>query len=185
MLCSPCSDTPSLVVALLAVGLGAAACGPGDVEQYNHPGRITSVGPVSFEDSSLLVDYTLFDREGDDLAVEVGVCPEDDQEPGVDCPTPVAGAGGDGRRRLPTAPGGEDVAHRLSWNVGCGRVDAESCVETQLDQAYVVHLRVEGTDRTVSSEPFTLGDDFAIDELPACDPSAGTIPEPCSPDSDE
>lgn len=180
-----CHIAPSTfaTVALLA-GLLFAGCGPGDVEQYNHPARITSLGPVEFQENSLLIDYTLFDREGDDQALQVGVCTKN-VDRGVDCPIPVGGVGGDGRDRLPTVPEGSDVPHRLSWNLGCGLVDGNSCVETDLDQSYVVHMSLEGRDRTVSSAPFTLSEEFGLEELPSCDRSAGRIPEPCSPDTDE
>ena len=168
---------------LLAAALvTAVACGPGDVDQYNQPAQITSVGPVAFDGSAVLIDYTLDDAEGDDQAISVGICPEDD-DGGVDCPTPVSGAGGDGRTRLPTTPRGTDVLHRLSWNVGCGRVDDDQCLETDPETTYVAYLSIDGNDRTVASPPFSLSG-LGADTVPACDTSIRAVPEPCQPDDD-
>jgi len=178
-----CPLTPA---AFLVAALGiAAVTGTGcvdQVDQYNQPGRITSIGPIRYDGSAVLIDYTVVDPEGDDQAIAVGVCPADD-EGSPDCPTPVPGTGGDGHRSLTTSPRGEDVEHVLSWNVGCGRAGDGECPETDLETSYVADVSIEGSDETISSAPFSLAD-LGADEIPACDTSIRAIPDVCQPEDD-
>ncbi|MFB6374768.1 MAG: hypothetical protein ABEN55_16980 [Bradymonadaceae bacterium] len=172
------SSTALVCAALAAIALAGAGCVT-PVEQYNQPGRITSVGPVEFDGSSVLINYTLLDPEGDDQSLQVGICPKD-KEGSTDCPTPVTGAGGDGRQSLPTPPRGENVSHVLAWNVGCGRVADGNCPKTKLETSYVAYLSLEGSEKTVSSAPFSLAD-LGADEVPACDTTIRAIPDACQP----
>lgn len=172
---------------LICLGLfgapGGLGCGE-DLSTVNQSARVTSVGPVIPHDWGVYVQYTLRDAEADDQSVTVQICPTDEAD-AEDCPVPVQGAGGDGRSSLPTLPAGTDVPHRFSWNAGCGLVDADSCVQSELSTEYVARIRIDAPDDTedaepgfVTSEPFTL-EDIGLQEIPECDPSAGSIPEPC------
>lgn len=166
------------IAALLAFVI--VGCGGDTPSQFNQSPSITSVGPLQYDGTNLVVEYTLRDAEGDDQSVSVGICEGEPPSDGI-CPVPVEGAPSDGLSSLPTVPEGEDVAHRFAWNVGCGRVDSGSCEPTALDQEYVVRIRLDGTDEAVASESFTLGGDFDAETVPSCDESAGTIPNPCPP----
>lgn len=172
------------MIALLASSVGISACGEPNVSQYNRPPNLTSIGPISFDGNSVLVEYTLRDREGDDQSIEVDVCERSPDSPDV-CGTPAEGAASDGRNFLPTVPRGEDVEHRFAWNVGCGRVWGGSCLETELDASYGFRIRLKRHDQTIDSESFRLGEEFEMESVPACDTSAGQIPEPCPPAPEE
>lgn len=175
-----------LLVALLAIGI--AGCGGDTPEQFNQSPSITSIGPLNFDGTSLVVNYTLRDAEGDDQSVYVGVCALDEpsDEPSESlCPQPVEGAPSDGRTSLPTVPKGEDVSHQFAWNVGCGRIGSGTCQATDLDQNYVVRIRLDGTNETVVSESFTLRDAFGVEDLPECDESAISVPNPCPPNNSD
>lgn len=168
-----------LAVIGLVAGL-SAGCGGDDIDQFNQTARITSVGPISMEDSSVVVDYTLLDREGDDQTISVGVCTAENAE-ADSCPTPVQGVEGDGRTLLPTVPRDTDVPHRFAWSVGCGRVADGMCLDTDVSTDYVFRLQVEGSDRVVTSREFSLEESFGLDALPDCDTTIPNIPEPCDP----
>ena len=177
------SRTPNLshgaAVALATLLALAAGCGPGQVDQFNNPAEITAVGPVSFDGTEVLIDYTLRDQEGDDQSLSVEICAGDESSQKT-CPTPVQGTGGDGIDLVPTVPRATDAEHRFAWAVGCGRVDGDSCVDSKTNTEYTVRLSVDGTDEQASSEPFTL-EDLSADALPECGLSAGNLPDPCNP----
>lgn len=176
------TPAPAAVIAAVALVTIAIAGCVTPVDQYNQPGRITSVGPVEFDGSSVLINYTLVDDEGDDQTIQVGIC-EDGEGEDADCPTPVVGVGGDGRTSLPTTPAGEDIGHVLAWNVGCGRVGDDQCLETDRETTYVAYLSVEGSDKTVSTAPFSLAD-LGADQVPECDTSVQAISDSCNPDDE-
>lgn len=172
------------VALALAIFGGGMACGGSDsASQYNRSPSITSIGPLRFDGTHLRVEYTLRDPEGDDQSVYVGVCEGDDNSSEGLCPAPVEGAPSDGRSSLPTVPKGEDVSHQFAWNVGCGRIGSGTCRPTDLDQNYVVRIRLEGTDQTVASESFSFAESFGVEEVPECDESAGSVPKPCPPNA--
>jgi hypothetical protein len=171
-----------LLVAPLA--LAVTGCGGDNPEQFNQSASISSIGPLSFDGTSLNVEYTLRDAEGDDQSLYVSVC--DGEEPSEDlCPQPVEGAPSDGLTAIPTVPNGEDVSHQFAWNVGCGRVSSGTCEATDIDQSYVVRIRLDGSDQTAVSESFTLRETFGVGELPECDESAVSVPNPCPPNSSD
>jgi len=171
------------ILALLACGM--VACGGSPASQFNRSASLTSIGPLRLEGSSLIVDYTLRDAEGDDQTIRVGVC-EGERAPAEPCPEPVEGAPSDGRSSLPTVPRDEDVSHQFAWNLGCGRVADGRCLATDPQQSYLVRIRLvdDESDQTVVSEAFSLADSFGVDSVPACDRSANTVPEPCPPSDD-
>lgn len=167
----------------LFLAVVAAGCGGDAPSQFNRSPSITSIGPLRYDGTNLVVEYTLRDAEGDDQSVSVGICEQMPPSDGI-CPLPVEGAPSDGLSSLPTVPKGEDVPHQFAWNIGCGRIDSGSCKATKLDQTYVVRIRLNGTDQAVVSESFALGEDFGVESLPECDESAGPIPNPCPPSDD-
>lgn len=170
------------LIGLLIFAVFAIGCGPDDIDQFDNPASITAVGPVNFDGTSVLIDYALRDQEGDDQTVVIRIC-EKSETSKDRCPTPVQGAGGDGLVLLPTVPKGTDVPHRFSWNVGCGRVESGACLETKAETEYVARVKIEGDDTVAVSDPFSLKETFSTDDVPACDVSAGTIPEVCDPNA--
>jgi hypothetical protein len=162
---------------LALLGLG---CGDQPLETQNRKAHVTSVGPVEPNERFVEIQYTLRDREGDDQRVDVQICPAD-QVPGG-CLAPVQGLGGDGTNRLPTVPEATDVPHRFSWRAGCGLVDGNQCQSADLQTSYVARIKVTGTNRSETSEPFTLGNDLQWNEVPTCDPRVDDVPAPCQPD---
>lgn len=174
---------PALVFVAICL-IGIAGCGENEpASQYDQPASLTSIGPVTFDGQSVVVDYTLRDPDGDEQDIDVGVCRDDGDLPDGRCPTPVEGALSDGTSSLPTNPAGEDVTHRFAWNVGCGRFrpSQNQCLETKVDRSYVFRIQLEDTVSRATSGSFTLKKTFDLDDVPSCDRSAGTIYEACRP----
>ena len=178
--------TRMLTATLVAAALLTIGCGE-DLETVNQPARITSVGPVVSQPFGVYVQYSLRDREGDDQKIIADICELTAQDEPTNCGAPVLGAGGDGLRTVPTVPAGSDAPHRLSWNVGCGRVVDAQCVDTEVDTSYVARLRVAGTETPENpafsvTGPFSLSD-VGFRSVPMCDTSVEPIPEPCRPNT--
>ena len=149
---------------LTSILLACTACAQ-EIDIENQDATITSIGPLSSAASgSIVVPFTLRDREGDDQTVAVTIC----MAPGEDCGAAAEANGGDPMHRLPTVPKQSDVPHEFRWDTACGRwIDGE-LEPAVLDTEYVIGLRVvSGDPEPVYSDPFSLAE-LGVAEVGEC-----------------
>lgn len=153
---------------LLATCVGTLAACQTAVDVENTVGQVTSVSNVRVVDVSGLaefveVDYTVRDREGDDLDVLVEVCDAMDV-----CGVAWQAPGADGTYRVTTEPFDTDVPHVFRWDTGCGRVLNGASEVVALNDALTLRISVEGGETSMASPAFTL-EQLGFGELPECD----------------
>ena len=156
----------SIFLLAISVGIGFGAGCEESLEILNEPGQARSVGPVVLDRDSILIPYSVIDREGDDLEVRVEVCEEDERDCGVIFLAP----GGDSLAFVSTAPKNTAVSHVVRWNHHCGRLVAGERFDTELTIDYRIRVTVLGpTPSTVLSPTFRLGDDLLVERIESCE----------------
>lgn len=154
--------------ALLAMCVGALAACQTAVDVENTTAQVTSVSDVRVVALAGIaqyveVDYTLRDREGDDVDVIVEVCDASDV-----CGVAWQAPGADGTYRVTTEPFDTDVPHVFRWDAGCGRVLDGASAALALGDELTLRVSVEGSDEGLSSPVFAL-ERLGFVELPECD----------------
>lgn len=158
------TTTHALSTALLMLLL-TAACAD-SIEQENLEANVTAIGPIALDaQDRILITYALRDYEGDDQNITLEICEANAQRCGT--PNPAARNVGS-LHSLPTIPARTDVTHSFTFDTACGRLVNNAATPFNLNTPYTVRITIQGTENTLESPPFTLGDNLGLTTIPDC-----------------
>ncbi len=104
------------VVVVACVLLATSACD--GMEPVNQAPHITSLGPITSEDSGVTIAFSIFDEEGDVVEVEVWACHEGQRCANDTCVF-LRGIEGGQPLRVRGDQGSEASVHTRRWWPGC------------------------------------------------------------------